>query len=73
LFDREYLQGGQIRLNGGRGFGILFLQGLHQLYFSSSQMYLFIYLFTYRQWMNLYLATYDYLKSIIENYFKNIP
>jgi len=36
-------------------------------------VYLFIYLFTYRQWMNPYLATYDYLKSIIENYFKNIP
>jgi len=30
-------------------------------------VYLFIYLFTYRQWINPYLATYDYLKSIIEN------
>jgi len=42
----------------------------HNMIFATSQqndMWLFIQLFTYRKWINHYLATYDYLKSIIEN------
>jgi len=37
------------------------------------ETFLLIYLLTYRQWINPYLATYDYLKSIIENKLKYIP